>query len=197
MPKILQSELARLPLRVHDFLSDVPLHDAWAVDLPKRRSGVTLDTFLRQTKGRLFSESPIVRALVSIRLCVGSVFGWDQTPPGDAAETFADRLTDDDRARTLEAVGTPQTPNSIFRVVYRFENEQLTEFINRTAHAGALSALFENQSGYRFYFAVYVRAVSRLTPLYMALIDPFRNLIVYPSLLRSVQANWERTAGSE
>jgi hypothetical protein len=197
MPKILQSELARLPLRVHDLLSDVPLHDAWAVDLPKHHSGITLDAFLRQTKGRLFTESPIVRSLVSIRLCVGRVFGWDRTPRGDAAETFADRLTDDDRARTLVAVGTPQTPNSIFRVVYRFQNEQLAEFINRTAHAGALSALFETPSDYRFYFAVYVRAVSRLTPVYLALIDPFRNLIVYPSLLRSIRANWERTAGSD
>jgi hypothetical protein len=193
MPKISQSEFARLPLRVHDLLSDVPLHDAWVVDLTKRHSGTTLDAFLRQTKGRVFTESPSVRALVSLRLCAGRVLGWDRVPPGDAAETFAERLTDDDRARTLVPVGAPQASNSIFRVVYRFQNEQLAEFINRTAHAGALSALFETPSGYRFYFAVYVRAVSRLTPVYMALIDPFRNLIVYPSLLRSVQTNWERT----
>jgi hypothetical protein len=32
-----------------------------------------------------------------------------------------------------------------------------------------------------------------LTPFYMAAIDPFRKLIVYPSLLRSVRANWDRT----
>ena len=31
------------------------------------------------------------------------------------------------------------------------------------------------------------------TPFYMAAIDPFRKLIVYPSLLRSVRANWDRT----
>jgi len=29
-----------------------------------------------------------------------------------------------------------------------------------------------------------------LTPLYMAMISPFRKLIVYPSLLRSVQTAW-------
>ena len=51
----------------------------------------------------------------------------------------------------------------------------------------------ETANGYRFYFAVYVRNVGRFTPFYMAAIDPFRKLIVYPSLLRSVRANWDRT----
>ncbi len=68
--------------------------------------------------------------------------------------------------------------------------------INRTVHAAALSALVETASSYRFYFAVYVRNVGRLTPLYMALIDPFRKLIIYPSLLRSVLANWNQTVGA-
>jgi hypothetical protein len=30
----------------------------------------------------------------------------------------------------------------------------------------------------------------------MALIDPFRKLIVYPSLLRSIRANWNRAVGA-
>ena len=63
-----------------------------------------------------------------------------------------------------------------------------TEVINRTAHAAALSALVETENAYRFYFGVYVRSVSRFTPIYMALIDPFRKLIVYPSLLRGIRA---------
>ena len=82
-----------------------------------------------------------------------------------------------------------------FRIVYRFENEQLLEVMNRTAHAAALSALAETAIGYRFYFAVYVRSVGSVTRVYMAIIDPFRKLIVYPSLLRSVQTTWNRTFG--
>lgn len=88
------------------------------------------------------------------------------------------------------------TREGLFRVVYRFENEQLLEVINRTAHAAALSALVEMASTYRFYFAVYVCDVSRFTPIYMALIGPFRKLIVYPSLLRSVRANWDEAFGT-
>ena len=71
-----------------------------------------------------------------------------------------------------------------------WENEQLLELINRTAHAAALTALVETPSGYRFYLGVYVRRVSRFTPIYMALIYPFRKLIVYPSLLRTVRLKW-------
>jgi uncharacterized protein DUF2867 len=70
------------------------------------------------------------------------------------------------------------------------------EVINRTAHAAALSALVEAENAYRFYFGVYVYTVSRFTPLYMALIDPFRRLIVYPALLRSVRATWTQTFGA-
>jgi len=83
-----------------------------------------------------------------------------------------------------------------FRVVYRFENEQLIELINRTAHAAALSALVETPTAYRFYFAVYVHKLSLFTPFYMALIDPFRKLIVYPSLLRGIRTGWTQVFGS-
>jgi len=194
MPQIAREEFERLPLRVHALLAGVPLHDVWAVDLPRTRGGITLAEFLRRA-GRLFPRQPrAVRALLSIRLFVGGLFGWDRTTLGSASPSFAQRLTDEDRARSLAPAGTP---DGLFRIVYRFENEQLDELVNRTAHAGALSALVEAAAGYRFYFAVYVREVSRFTPLYMAAIDPFRKVIVYPALLRSVSAQWNATFGPD
>ena len=45
MPRISTQEFERLPLRVHDFLAGVPLHDVWAVDLPPGRSGITLESY--------------------------------------------------------------------------------------------------------------------------------------------------------
>jgi len=194
MPQILEREFEMLPLRVHAFLADVPLHDVWAVDLPRPRAGITLDEFRRRVASAcLCTPSPVVRALLDVRLFVGRFFGWDRTTFERTAPTFADRLTPADRARSLALAGMPE---GLFRVVYRFENEQLEEVINRTAHAAALSALVETANSYRFYFAVYVLNVGWLTPLYMALIDPFRKLIVYPSLLRSVRANWNKTFGT-
>jgi len=209
MPQISTHEFERLPLRVHDFLAGVTLHDVWAIDLPRTRSGITLDEFLgtasvrsqvgcdccengRSRKGSLLTRSLAVRTLLDIRFFVGRLFGWDHEPASTARETFTTRLTTADRSRSLAPAGTRE---GLFRIVYRFENEQLLELINYTAHAAVLSALVETANGYRFYFGVYVQNVGRFTPVYMALVDPFRKLIVYPSLLRSVRASWNQANG--
>jgi hypothetical protein len=193
MRQISAQEFERLPLRVHDFLAGVPLHDVWAVDLPRARSGITLDEFLRTASTRLFTCSPVVRALLNIRLFVGRLLGWDREPAATAWQSFATRMTTADRSRSLTPAGTRE---GLFRVVYRFENEQLLELINRTAHAAALSALVETANAYRFYFGVYVCSVSRFTPIYMTLIDPIRKLIVYPALLRTIRAKWNKAFGT-
>jgi hypothetical protein len=193
MPQISTQEFERLPLRVHAFLAGVPLHDVWAVDLPRTRSGITLDEFSRTASACLLTRSPVVRTLLNIRLFVGLLVGWDREPAATAWETFTTHLTTADRSKSLAPAGTRE---GLFRVVYRFENEQLLELINRTAHAAALSALVETAYDYRFYFGVYVRNVGRFTPVYMALIDPFRKLVVYPLLLRTVRATWNQTFGT-
>ena len=205
MPRVSTQEFEQLPLRVHTFLAGVPLHDVWTVELPRWRAGVTLDEFLRTASNcelntcscskssSLFTPSLLVQMLLDIRFFVGRFFGWDHEPAATAWTTFATRSTDTDHSRSLLAAGTP---DGFFRVVYQFENEQLVELINRTAHAAAASTLVETATTYRFYLGVYVRSVSRFTPFYMALIDPFRKLIVYPSLLRSVRARWNRAFGT-
>jgi hypothetical protein len=193
MPQISTQEFERVPLRVHDFLAGVPLHDVWAVDLPRTRSGITLDEFLRTASSCLLTPPPLVRALLNIRLFVGRLLGWDREPAAAVWESFATRMTTSDRSKSLAPAGTRE---GLFRVVYRFENEQLLELINRTAHAAALSALVETANAYRFYFGVYVSSVSLFTPVYMALIDPFRKLVVYPSLLRTVRARWNKNFGT-
>jgi hypothetical protein len=40
--------------------------------------------------------------------------------------------------------------------------------------------------------AIYVKPVGRFTALYMAAIDPFRRLLVYPALTRHAQQCWSR-----
>src|SRR5215468_5421738 len=193
MPQISTQDFERLPLRVHNFLAGVPLHDVWAIDLPRARSGITLDEFLQAASTRLFTCSAVVRMLVNIRLFIGRLFGWDGEPTAIAWQSFSTGLTAADRSKSFVPAGTRE---GLFRVVYRFENEQLLEVINRTAHAAALSALVETANAYRFYFAVYVRSVSHFTPIYMAMIDPFRKLLVYPSILRTVRAKWTETFGT-
>ena len=211
MPQISTHEFERLPLRVHDFLAGVPLHDVWAIDLPHTRSGITLHEFLRTAsarsqvscdccendrsrKGGLLTRSPVVRTLLNIRFFVGRLLGWDRESPSTAWETFTNRLTTEDRSKSLAPAGTRE---GLCRIVYHFEDEHLLELINRTAHAAALSALVETANAYRFYFGVYVQNVGRFTPVYLALADPFRKLIVYPSILRSVRGSWNQAFGTD
>ena len=193
MPRISTAEFYALPLRVNTLLADVPLHDAWAVDLPRLRDGVTLKDVLRRAERDVFAPRDAKmkglpaasRALFHLRLFLGRLGGLDREPNGAGAASFATRLTSDDRERSSVASGTR---SGNFRVVYRFENEQLLEIHNRTVHAAALSALAKTADGYRYYFAVYVVNVGWITPLYMALIDPFRRWLIYPALLKNIAA---------
>jgi hypothetical protein len=197
MPQISATEFYALPLRVHTFLADVPLHDVWAVDLPVHRCGVTLCEFLRRASqdgcdtadAEINRLPPVARALFQLRFFLGRVFRLEAEPKDALAASFGSRLTAEDRARSLVASGTPE---GLFRVVYRFENEQLLEIQNRTVHAAALTALAERADSYRFYFAVYVRQITWITPFYMGLIDPFRRWIIYPALLKKIRATWDK-----
>jgi hypothetical protein len=192
MPRISPAEFSALPLRVNTLLADVPLHDVWAVDLPGLRQGVTLADVLRRAgrdvtdprdaKLRLMPAAS--RALFHLRVLLGRLFGLEREPADAGASSFASRLTAEDRASSSVVSGT-RAGN--FHVVYRFENEQLLEVHNRTVHAAALSSLAKTADGYRYYFAVYVVSVGWITPLYMALIDPFRRWIIYPALLKNIR----------
>lgn len=101
VPRISAREFEQVPLRVHELLVGVPLHDLWAVDLPRTRSGITLDEFLRKAGARLFTPSPVVRALLNIRFFVGGLLGWDREPAAIAWESFATHLTTADISRSL------------------------------------------------------------------------------------------------
>ena len=70
-------------------------------------------------------------------------------------------------------------------------SETLAEVRNATVHAFLASVLTETPGGYRLYWAVSVHPVSRLTPLSMALIEPFRRCIVYPAIFRRIRRAWE------
>jgi hypothetical protein len=193
VPQILAAGYGALPLRVHTLLADVPLHDVWAVDLPHVREGVTLEEFHRLlSQYRLIGRlPPLARALFGLRFFIGRIFRLEDQPKGAGAASFSKGLTAEDRARSSLA---PGTPDGLFRVVSSFENELLLEMHNRTVHAALLMPLAETEAGYRFYLAVYVCKAGWITPVYMALIDPFRRWIVYPAMLKNIRAIWAESA---
>ena len=178
------AEFLALDLEAHALLRDAPLRDVSIVDLPGGGSGRTIaDARRLLNEGR--QRYPLhVRALGGLRRFLGRAFGWDGATPGPS---YASRLSDDQRARSLSPIGSVEGP---LRLVYEFPNEAVGEVRNATVHAFVCMTLQPRAGGYRFYFAVYVANVSPLTPVYMALIEPFRRFLVYPAMLRNLRTAW-------
>lgn len=175
-------------LRVHTFLNDVPLHDVWRVELAPRDGNPDMrDVRSVMSEALLVSLNPVVRGLFALRALLGRLFGWDGERPDRASQSYEGRLTDEDREKSLEPPGKAEGP---FRLLYVFPTEALGEAINRTVHAFSCLALVPRERGYFLYWAIYVRPGKTLTRVYMALIDPFRHWIVYPSVLRRLQKAW-------
>jgi hypothetical protein len=182
------AEFRALDLEAHAFLADVPLRDVSAIDLPGGGDGRSLADVraLRSGDGALTASVP-VRILFSLRLLLGRLFGWDRAVHAHEEQSYIERLTDDHRVRSLAEPGTPDGP---FRMLYLFPLEALGETRNATVHAFSCMALCRTAVGYRLYWAIYVKNVSRFTPIYMALIEPFRRFVVYPAILRRLRASW-------
>ena len=187
-------EFRARPLRAHALLHDVPLEDAWAIPLSGGGAGRTVqDVRAVMIAGRGAAPS-VVRGLFRLRHRIGALCGWDHQRPAWTAESYADRLSPADRARSLVASGTP---DGSFRLLYRFEDEQLSELRNATVHAFASLSLRPTLGGYVAYLGVFVRPVHRFTGLYMGAIAPFRRLVVYPGIIRSMQRAWAERYGGE
>jgi hypothetical protein len=187
------TEYQKLDLWAHSFLADVPLHDAFVLDLPGGGRGRTMqDVRAIFFADVALSATPVVAALFRLRTLVGRRFGWDAATPHLDKQSYLHRLDARDREKSLVAPGTPDGP---FRVLHVLPDESISEIQNATVHAFLCQALRETKSGYRYYWGVYVKPVSRLTPLYMGLIKPFRHWIVYPAVLRVIREAWMRKYG--
>jgi hypothetical protein len=185
------AEFHKLDLRCHALLQDVPLHDVWAIPLHGGGPGRSMDDVRAvMSGGQRLSLNVAARSLFALRFWLGRVFRWDDERHDSAAASYVHRLTDADRA---ESRIPPGTRAGRFRVLYVLRQEALGEIRNATVHGFLAAALVPRQHGYVFYLAIYVRAVSRFTALYMALIDPFRRFVVYPALGRQIQQAWRRT----
>lgn len=180
------------PLRVHEFLHDVPLEDVWAIPLPGGGAGRTIEDVRVVFIAGVEAAPRLVRGLFRLRGRIGALFGWDRKRPSWSAESYVQRLGAADRARSMVV---PGTRDGRFTLLYRFEDEQLSEVRNATVHAFSSLSIREAPDGYLAYWAIYVRPVHGLTRLYMWAIAPFRRLVVYPAIIRKVQSAWAERHG--
>lgn len=182
--RIPPAEFLALDLEVHALLKGVPLRDVSVVDLPGGGEARTIADVRRLLESARRRPPFFVRGLVWLRRLLGRVFHWDGAPPEPG---YASRVSEDQRRRSLSPVGSASGP---LRLLYEFPDEMVGEAWNATVHAFSCMALRRRPGGYRLYWAIYVENVSALTPLYMAVIEPFRRFVVYPSMLESIRAAW-------
>ncbi|HEV2975766.1 MAG TPA: DUF2867 domain-containing protein [Solirubrobacteraceae bacterium] len=146
------------------------------------------------------SSSRATRALFALRFRMGSWFGWDDDSkrlpiPGCTEKTLSARVPVELRDTTTRPVAVSA---STFFPVYRTDEEWAAEISNGTVHAVLqLGWVAEGGGAYRGQMGVYVKPRGRLGEAYMALIGPFRHLIVYPALMRQIGRAWDRAQALE
>ena len=186
------SEFRARPLRVHLFLRDALLEDVWAIRLPGGGAGRTIQDVRAALIAGVGAAPAMVKGLFHLRGGIGALLGWDRHSPAWNSESYVHRLSAADRA---ESTAAPGTPDGRLSLIYRFENEQLSERRNGTVHAFSSLSIQPTQGGYLAYWAVFVKPVHRLTWLYMKAIAPFRRWLVYPAIIRKAQNAWAERYG--
>ena len=86
----------------------------------------------------------------------------------------------------------------IFTSIYQTHDEWVTEFTNKTVHSLMHIGWVPDDSGagYHAQMAVLVKPNGRFSRAYMAVIKPFRHLLVYPALMRSIERDWQTSPAS-
>jgi hypothetical protein len=177
------------PWRIHELTDDFQLEDVWALPTP---GGV--DDFQRLVRMIAAGDpsrrsSGPVRTLWAIRWKLGELLGWDDPDAGVGSRvpTLRDRLPTDLRA----APRGPDFAALPFTSLFLLEDEWAAEIANRTMHGVLhLGWVPDQTGGYRGQMAVLVRRNGLFGAAYMAVITPFRHLLVYPMMMRQMGRDW-------
>jgi hypothetical protein len=181
------------PWRIHELASDFRLEDVWALPTPGGPDdfGRLVEWLASRDDPALGSASPAVRLLWAARWQAGKLLGWDRPDAGLGARvpSLRDRLPADLRS----APPGPRLRALPFTPLYLLRDEWAAELANRTMHGVLhLGWVPDGTGGYRGQLAVLVKPNGLLGSGYLALIRPFRRLIVYPMLARDTARAWRR-----
>lgn len=204
--KLDNAEHTSRPWRIHEIASDFTLLDVW--ELPVSGNAEEFNDLL----GLVTSSDPAnleslpARLLWQIRDRIGDWLGLgrismpvdasvstDLLVPGTSQTSLADRLPSDLRgsAKDLCFVALPFVP------LYRTDVEFVAELSNKTVHGLMHLGWVERSDGmFTGQMAVYVQPRGRFGAYYMRLIEPFRQLIVYPALMRQIRRTWTSRGSS-
>jgi hypothetical protein len=193
------------PWRIREIAPDFILEDVWALPTPGGADDFPALLRLMASSDPAGSSSLPTRVLWQIRERLGSLYDLggvsapagsdpDGAPgklpiPGTSETSLAERLPDDlrDTAADVKFGSLPFVPLDLT------DDEFAAELSNRTVHAAMHLAWADQGDGtYQGQMAVYVKPRGAFGKGYMALIKPFRHLIVYPALTRQTERAWNR-----
>lgn len=195
------------PWRIREIVPDFTLEDVWGLPVQGGPEDFSALLELLGSIDPAHAESRPTRFLWQLRDRLGDWFGLGRIRvpadsgsdvpagklpiPGTSETSLSERLPGDLRNTVWDADfgSLPFTP------LYRTETEAAAEVSNQTVHGVAHLAWVDRGEGcYQGQMAVYVKPRGVFGQGYMALIKPFRYLIVYPALMRQFERAWdERT----
>jgi hypothetical protein len=180
--------------RVHELTQDFRLEDVWALPISGGAEDFHRLVNLIASGEASRGTSRSVRMLWAIRWKVGKLLGWDRPDARSGAPAVRDRLPADLRA----APSGPEFAAGRFTSLYLLDDEWAAEIANRTMrgvlHVGWVP---DGKGGYRGQLAVYVKPNGVLGIGYLAAIRPFRQLMVYPQMLRQIGRTWRAGAPAD
>jgi hypothetical protein len=182
------------PSRIHELTRDFRLEDVWSLPTPGGPDDFPLLVRLFASGDPSRGSSRAARALWAIRWRVGELLGWEDPDAGlgSRVPTLRDRLPADLR----DAPSGPDFPALPFTSLYLIDDEFAAEVANKTMHGVVhLGWVPDGTGGYHGQMAVIVKPNGLLGTGYMAAINPFRHLIVYPRMLRKLGVQWRARAG--
>jgi uncharacterized protein DUF2867 len=179
------------PWRIHELTRDFRLEDVWALPTPGGRGDFPrlVQWLASRDDPARASASRVVRLLWATRWKAGQLLGWDRPDAGLSSRvpTLRDRLPEDLR----DAPSGPDFRALPFTSLYLLDDEWAAEIANRTVHGVMHVGWVPDGTGaYRGQMAVLVKPNGLLGTAYMAVIRPFRHLIVYPLGTREIERAW-------
>jgi hypothetical protein len=194
MSKVAETAYTGQPWRIHALTDDFSVEDVWSFRTPGAGPGdfPVMLAAVRATGG-LDRQSGPAGFLLAVRRKLGARFGWDGSATGVGARvaSLRDRLPDDLR----DAPRGPDDGSMPFEAVYELDREAAREVANKTVHAVLHLGWARGANGdHELRMAVLVKPNGRFGRLYLALIAPFRHLVVYPAVTRRWEAAWRDRA---
>jgi hypothetical protein len=193
--RIPNAEHERHPWLIAQVAPDFELLDAWRLPVGGNRDEfASLVQAMSSIDPASGDSSRAARALFALRRRIGAWLGWDGATrrlpiPGCTETTLSVRVPEDLRDTTTPP---PTLSSTGFIPIYRTGEEWAAEISNSTVHGVLQLGWVEQGEGlYEGRLGVYVKPRGSLGAIYLALIGPFRHLIVYPALMRQIGRAWE------